>query len=183
MSIDLLIMISLALLILAGLAWSWMTIQGLQNKLSNHTKSFDKLMQINYQLNKELSELKKELNSVAMTAASSSRSGAAFSLEEITRRIDARINEALASRVMPMLESLRRLESSVDDFTNDHEERMLDLEERTKSIGKITPPSFSAEEDKIESLFNAGKSAEEIARDMHITVGKVNMVLRLRKLI
>ena len=183
MSIDLLIMISLALLILAGLAWGWMTIQGLQNKLSNHTKSFDKLMQINYQLNKELSELKKELNSVAMTAASSSRSGAAFSLEEISRRIDASINEALASRVMPMLESLRRLESSVDDFTNDHEERMLDLEERTKSIGKITPPSFSAEEDKIESLFNAGKSAEEIARDMHITVGKVNMVLRLRKLI
>ena len=52
-------MISLALLILAGLAWGWMTIQGLQNKLSNHTKSFDKLMQINYQLNKELSELKK----------------------------------------------------------------------------------------------------------------------------
>ena len=181
MSIDLLIMISLTLLILAGLAWGWMTIQGLQNKLSNHTKSFDKLMQINYQLNKELSELKKELNSVVMTAGS--RSGAAFSLEEITRRIDARINEALASRVMPMLESLRRLESSVDDFTNDHEERMLDLEERTKSIGKITPPSFSAEEDKIESLFNAGKSAEEIARDMHITVGKVNMVLRLRKLI
>lgn len=182
MSIDLLIMISLALLILAGLAWGWMTIQGLQNKLSNHTKSFDKLMQINYQLNKELSELKKELNSVAMMTASS-RSGVAFSLEEISRRIDARINEALASRVMPMLESLRRLESSVDDFTNEHEERMLDLEERTKSIGKITPPSFSAEEDKIESLFNAGKSAEEIARDMHITVGKVNMVLRLRKLI
>ncbi|MCI6695212.1 MAG: hypothetical protein MR469_06175 [Campylobacter sp.] len=182
MSIDLLIMISLALLILAGLAWGWMTIQGLQNKLSNHTKSFDKLMQINYQLNKELSELKKELNSVAMMTASS-RSGVAFSLEEISRRIDARINEALASRVMPMLESLRRLESSVDDFTNEHEERMLDLEERTKSIGKITPPSFSAEEDKIESLFNAGKSAEEIARDMHITLGKVNMVLRLRKLI
>lgn len=181
MSIDLLIMISLTLLILAGLAWGWMTIQALQNKLSNHTKSFDKLMQINYQLNKELGELKKELNSVA--AASSSRSGAAFSLEEISRRIDARINEALASRVMPMLESLRRLESSVDDFTNDHEERMLDLEERTKSIGKITPPSFSAQEDKIENLFNAGKSAEEIARDMHITVGKVNMVLRLRKLI
>ena len=182
MSIDLLIMISLTLLILAGLAWGWMTIQGLQNKLSNHTKSFDKLMQINYQLNKELSELKKELNSVAMMTAGS-RSGAAFSLEEISRRIDARINEALASRVMPMLESLRRLESSVDDFTNEHEERMLDLEERTKSIGKITPPSFSAEEDKIESLLNAGKSAEEIARDMHITVGKVNMVLRLRKLI
>lgn len=181
MSIDLLIMISLTLLILAGLAWGWMTIQALQNKLSNHTKSFDKLMQINYQLNKELGELKKELNSVAV--ASGSRSGAAFSLEEITRRIDARINEALASRVMPMLESLRRLESSVDDFTNDHEERMLDLEERTKSIGKITPPSFSAQEDKIENLFNAGKSAEEIARDMHITVGKVNMVLRLRKLI
>lgn len=181
MSIDLLIMISLTLLILAGLAWGWMTIQALQNKLSNHTKSFDKLMQINYQLNKELGELKKELNSVAV--ASSSRSGAAFSLEEISRRIDARINEALASRVMPMLESLRRLESSVDDFTNDHEERMLDLEERTKSIGKITPPSFSAQEDKIENLFNAGKSAEEIARDMHITVGKVNMVLRLRKLI
>lgn len=182
MSIDLLIMISLTLLILAGLAWGWITIQGLQNKLSNHTKSFDKLMQINYQLNKELSELKKELNSVAMMTAGS-RSGTAFSLEEISRRIDARINEALASRVMPMLESLRRLESSVDDFTNEHEERMLDLEERTKSIGKITPPSFSAEEDKIESLFNAGKSAEEIARDMHITVGKVNMVLRLRKLI
>ena len=110
MSIDLLIMISLTLLILAGLAWGWMTIQGLQNKLSNHTKSFDKLMQINYQLNKELSELKKELNSVVMMTAGS-RSGAAFSLEEISRRIDARINEALASRVMPMLESLRRLES------------------------------------------------------------------------
>lgn len=178
MSIDLLIMISFALIILLLLVWGYSIIHAMQNKLANHTKSFDKLMQINYQLNKEVGELKKELQSLSLN-----HKGAAFSLDEMTKRIDTRINETLATRVMPMLESLRRLESSVDEFANEHEERMLDLEERTKSISKITPPSFEAEEDKIASLYQSGQNPETIARSMQLSVGKVMMVLRLRKLI
>lgn len=181
MSIDLLIMIIFALLVMLLLVWGYSIIQGLQNKITNHTKSFDKLIQINYQLNKDISELRKDLTTLQNSIQTSSH-GAAFNLEEITRRIDARINEALASRVLPMLDSLRRLENSVDDFSSEHEERLQDLEERTKSISKITPPSFEAQEDKIERLFKAGKSVENIAKDLHIGLGTVNMVLKLRKL-
>lgn len=177
MSIDLLIMIIFALLVLLLLVWGYSIIQNLQNKIANHTKSFDKLMEANHALNKEINELKAQISTMSQSSKS-----AVFNLEEITRRIDARINEALASRVLPMLDSLRRLESSVDDFTNEHEERIQDLEERTKSISKITPPSFEAQEDTIERLFNAGKSPENIARDLHVGVGTVIMVLKLRKL-
>lgn len=178
MGIDLLIMISFALIILLLLVWGYSIIHAMQNKLTNHTKSFDKLMQLNYQLNKELGELKKEMNAYSLASK-----GASFSLEEITKRIDTRINETLATKVMPMLESLKRLESSVDEFENLHEERILDLEERTKSISKITPPSFEAEEDKIEMLFKAGQSPEHIARDLHIPINKVTMVLKIRHLV
>lgn len=183
MSIDLLIMISFALLILALLVWAYIIIGGIQNKIANHTKSFDKLMQVNYQLTKDLNDLKKQVSQIETNITTLNSKGAAFTLDEITRRIDARINEALASRVMPMLDSLRNLENSVDNFASEHDERILDLEERTKSIRSVSPPSFSAEEDRIEALFRKGKNAEGIARELHITVGKVNMVLRLKHLI
>ena len=177
MSIDLLVMIVFALLVLLLLVWGYSIIQNLQNKIANHATSLDKLMQANHQLNKELSELRAQIGLLNQSSKS-----AVFNLEEITRRIDSRINEALASRVMPMLDSLKRLESSVDDFTSEHEERMQDLEERTKSISKITPPSFEAQEDKIERLYKAGKTPENIARDLRIGVGTVMMILKLRKL-
>lgn len=178
MSNDLLIL--LGILVLVGLLflWMWLQMQSFSRRLKNHAKSIDKLMQANYELNKQNMQMRNAINSYI----SSSR-GASFELEQITKRIDARVNEAIASRILPMIDSLKRLEDSVDDFASEHEGRMLDLEERTKSISKITPPSFEKEEDRIVELYNQGHSIQGIARDLHTTVGRVDMVLRIKKMI
>ena len=65
---------------------------------------------------------------------------------------------------------------------SEQQERLYSLEERTKSIGKITPPSFEANnENRVVEMFRAGKTPEAIARDLQLGVGQVTMILKFKK--
>ena len=65
---------------------------------------------------------------------------------------------------------------------DEQQERLYSLEERTKSIGKITPPSFEANnENRVVEMFRAGKTPEAIARDLQLGVGQVTMILKFKK--
>ncbi|EPJ2171569.1 DUF6115 domain-containing protein, partial [Campylobacter jejuni] len=47
---------------------------------------------------------------------------------------------------------------------------------------KLTP-NYDTEEQKIENLFKEGKSIEQIAKDLRIGTGNVELVLKFKKLI
>lgn len=178
MNNDLIILLGILVLIGLLFLWSWLQIQSFNKRLRNHARSIDKLMQANYELNKKNAQLKESIKGFI----ASSRS-AGLEMEQINKSFDAKINEAIASKIMPMIASLKRLEENMGDFASEHNERMYDLEKRTESFSKITPPSFEKEEDYIVDLYKNGQSIESIAKDLHITLGRVEMVLRFRKMI
>ena len=98
-------------------------------------------------------------------------------------QIEDQVNRAISQRVIPMLQSLKNLEDTIDKFQDEQEDRMYNLEERTRNISKITPPNFGREEDRVVELFRSGKSKEEIAREMRKSVGQINMILKIHKAI
>lgn len=132
------------------------------------------LIKENYQLKKQLNG---QLNQPIVMQND-------INLKDIYDQIDAKITDGINAKVIPMLESVKSIEKVIDDFQNDQQNRIYNLEERTKTISKITPPGFDDnDENRIIQLYSSGKSIENIARDLRLSVGRVIMVLKFHKVI
>ncbi|WP_205569804.1 DUF6115 domain-containing protein, partial [Klebsiella pneumoniae] len=85
-------------------------------------------------------------------------------------------------KILPILKSLQGMEHIIEQFQNEQQERLLSLEQKAQSITKLTP-NYDAEEQKIIDLFKEGKSIEQIAKDLRIGTGNVELVLKFKKII
>ena len=145
-------------------------------KFGRYEKILDALIKENY-------IIKKALEGGENLPRSNFDYGAGLNQKLIHDQIEDQVNRAISQRVIPMLQSLKNLEDTIDKFQDEQEDRMYNLEERTKNISKITPPNFDREENRIVDLFRSGKSQEEIAREMRMSVGRINMILKIHKAI
>ena len=103
-------------------------------------------------------------------------------MSQIEHQIDIKISEGLSHKIAPIIENVRIIEQSVNEIKDDQLDRLYNLEERTKSISKITPPSFEvSNESKVVEMYRAGKSPEMIAKDLQLGVGQVTMILKFKK--
>ncbi|ELU7404122.1 hypothetical protein ABNV59_001050 [Campylobacter jejuni] len=101
--------------------------------------------------------------------------------EEIMIELDKQIS----SKITPVLSTLKTMEHIIEDFQNEQQKqqnRLLNLEQKAQSMAKLTP-NYDTEEQKIENLFKEGKSIEQIAKDLRIGTGNVELVLKFKKLI
>lgn len=145
-------------------------------KFKIYDKILDGLIKENY-------NLKKLINDMPVQTEIRHSGGLDLSMDELAKRIDIRINDALSSRVIPMLQSLKKIEDSIDRFQDEQQDRIFNIEERTKNISKITPPNFDQEENRIVNMYRSGQSPEQIAKELNMGVGRVNLVLKLHKAI
>lgn len=104
-------------------------------------------------------------------------------INEFEYRIKDKINQELNERVFPVLESLRGIEALIESFQNEQQSRLSSLEEKTKTISKITPPPIEAREKQILELFKTGKTALDITKTLRLGIGTVEFVLRMHNLI
>lgn len=148
-------------------------------KDSQTSKKFAKFEIILESLIRENYELKKELKNIDIHPAPSEP----LDMQEVARSIEFSVNEAVNAKVIPIIESLKAMENAIGSFKDDQQNRMYNLEERTRTINKLTPPDFDIEENRIVELYNSGKSIESIARDLRLSVGRVSMVLKVHKVI
>lgn len=84
------------------------------------------------------------------------------------------------SRIMPILESLQEVENIIKEFQSDQQNRILSLEQQSKTISKLSP-NFDNEEEKVLALFKSGMSIEQIAKDLRIGTGRVEFILKFNK--
>lgn len=145
-------------------------------KFGRYEKILDALIKENY-------IIKKALEGGENLPRSNFDYGAGLNQKLIHDQIEDQVNRAISQKVIPMLQSLKNLEDTIDKFQDEQEDRMYNLEERTKNISKITPPNFDREENRVVDLFRSGKSQEEIAREMRMSVGRINMILKIHKAI
>lgn len=92
------------------------------------------------------------------------------------------IEKEISNKILPILKSLKGFESVIGELQSEQENRLSSLEQKTQSFTKLSP-DYSSEEQKIIDLFKAGKSIEQIAKDLRISTGNVEFALKFNKAI
>lgn len=169
MNEDVLYMVFVIVLLIAILAYinirdkeNMVKISRLQNAMEDMTK--------------ELHYLKKEFLLKAENSEESQN------LELLKDEMKILLEKELTQKILPVLKSIQGMEHVIEEFQNEQQSRLLNLEQRAQSITKFTP-NYDAEEQKIVDLFKEGKSVEQIAKDLRMGTGSVELVLKFKQLI
>ncbi|MCX2682728.1 hypothetical protein OQH60_01630 [Campylobacter sp. MIT 21-1685] len=92
------------------------------------------------------------------------------------------LEKEISAKIIPVLKSLKGMEHIIEEFQNEQQNRILNLEQKTKNMTKLTP-NYDNQEQKIVELFKEGKNVEQIAKDLRIGTGKVELVLKFKQLL
>lgn len=134
-----------------------------------------KLQNVMEEFDKELHYLKKNLGNKDEYEED-------YKLTLLKEEMQVMIEKELSSKILPILRSLQGVEHIIEEFQNEQQSRILNLEQKTQSMTKLTP-NYDTEEQKIIDLFKSGKSVEQIAKDLRIGTGNVELVLKFKQLI
>lgn len=170
MSEDILYLVFVIVLLIAMLAY--MNIKDRENMAK-----IIKLQNAMEDMTKELHYLKKEL--LSKTEENSDEN---YNFELLKDEMKIMLEKELAQRILPVLRSIQGMEHIIEEFQNEQQNRILNLEQKAQSMTKLTP-NYDTEEQKIIDLFKQGKSIEQIAKDLRIGTGNVELVLKFKQLI
>lgn len=165
--------VAFGIVLLIVIALSYMKDVEMARKFSKYEKILDSLMKENH-------AIKKQLQTLEITATLPKEDG---DLQSIEDKLVLKIQSEINNKIIPVLSSIESIEHAIANFQTEQQDRIYDLEERTKSITKISPPNTSSDEDKIVALYNSGLSIENIAKDLQLSVGKVDLILKIRGLL
>ncbi|MCV3453868.1 hypothetical protein L8W55_03550 [Campylobacter sp. FU_520] len=173
MGSDLLLWLVVALLIFAMFAY--MMIKEKENiaKINELGKMIEDLNKQYHYLKKEsLDEQEQEKEEIDTEAIKEELK------EELLQVLEQKINQ----NIIPILNALKEVEEVIEEFQSEQKNRLLNLEQKTQSITKLSP-SYDNEEQKVIELFNQKKSIEQIAKDLRIGMGRVELILKFNKLL
>ncbi|EAH9252687.1 hypothetical protein H0L85_000890 [Campylobacter jejuni] len=170
MSDDILYLVFIIVLLIAMLAY--MNIKERENNAK-----IAKLQNVIEDITKELHYFRKELG-----VKDDSEEDEDYKTSLLKEEIMIELDKQISSKITPVLRTLKTMEHIIEDFQNEQQNRLLNLEQKAQSMTKLTP-NYDTEEQKIENLFKEGKSIEQIAKDLRIGTGNVELVLKFKKLI
>jgi hypothetical protein len=139
-------------------------------KLSIYEKSIEELNYQNHVLNKALNELR------------SVEKKPEFDAQEFEKKIMHSVNEDIRKSVLPVVGSLKEIESIIQHFKDEQSTRIDRIESRTKEMSFVSSSPSSSNEKMIITHYSKGKSEAEIAKDLRIGIGEVDLVLKLANL-
>ena len=119
------------------------------------------------ELNKKLYDIEKELKSVS-----------SVDKDELKDYIDEVIEDNLEKITHFILSSKEEEEKRIKKIEATIEDKLTGLEDKIKSL-TVIPENYQTNEKKIVSLYNKGLSVSEIARNLRIGIGEVELVLKI----
>lgn len=170
MNEDLLYLVFVIILLIAMVAYMYV-------KDKENTAKIIQIQNAMEEITKQLHYFKKELGT-----EKSEIKDFDYNSELIKEELKIALEKELSSKIMPILTSIRTMEGIIEEFQNEQQNRLLNLEQKAKSMTKLTP-NYDTEEQKIVDLFKEGKSIEQIAKDLRIGTGNVELVLKFKQLI
>lgn len=170
MSDDVLYLVFIIVLLIAMLAY--MNIKERENNAK-----IAKLQNVIEDITKELHYFRKELG-----VKDDSEEDEDYKTSLLKEEIMIELDKQISSKITPVLRTLKTMEHIIEDFQNEQQNRILNLEQKAQSMTKLTP-NYDTEEQKIVDLFKEGKSIEQIAKDLRIGTGNVELVLKFKQLI
>lgn len=167
MSIETLAFIALAVLVIIIFLMVYIRDIEINKKLGVFERSIEELNYQNHVLNKAFKESKKE--------------------DPIdTQALEKKILEASKSEIqrtiLPMIVSLQDIEGIIETFKEEQSARIDRLESRTKEMSGLPTGTSSSNEKMIVAQFARGRNEAEIAKDLRIGIGEVDLVLKLANL-
>ncbi|EHZ4885130.1 hypothetical protein K5688_000623 [Campylobacter lari] len=170
---DLLLWLVVALLIFAMFAYMMIKEKESIVKINELGKMIEDLNKQYHYLKKEsLDEQEQEKEEIDTEAIKEELK------EELLQALEQKINQ----NIIPILNALKEVEEVIEEFQSEQKNRLLNLEQKTQSITKLSP-SYDNEEQKVIELFNQKKSIEQIAKDLRIGMGRVELILKFNKLL
>ncbi len=119
-------------------------------------------------LNKKVYDLEKELK----------QKESGIDKQEIKEYIDENIEESLQKITQFVVSFKNEEEKYLSEIEDNMEEKLTILEDKIKNF-TVMPDSYSSNEKKIVSLYNKGLNVSEIARNLRIGIGEVELVLKI----
>ncbi len=171
MSNDVLYLVFMIVLLVAILAY-----MNIKDKESN--AKINKLQGVVEDITKELHYLRKELG----VKDEDDQEEEDYKITLLKEEIQITLEKQISAKITPVLRTLKTMEHIIEDFQNEQQNRILNLEQKAQSMTKLTP-NYDTEEQKIVDLFKEGKSIEQIAKDLRIGTGNVELVLKFKQLI
>ncbi|ACZ11194.1 conserved hypothetical protein [Sulfurospirillum deleyianum DSM 6946] len=170
MSIETLAFIGLAALVIIVFLMVYIRDMEVNKKLSIYEKSIEELNYQNHVLNKALNELRTQEKEPAFDPAVLEQKMVQFVKEEIHKS------------AIPVVSSLKEIESIIYHFKEEQSSRLERIESRTKEMSFASASPSSSNEKMIIAHYTKGKSEAEIAKDLRIGIGEVDLVLKLANL-
>lgn len=103
-------------------------------------------------------------------------------VEGIKSQLKGSVQEEINNHVIPLLDSLRDIEGIIEDFKTEQQNRIIKLEERTKSMNMLSPTSSTSNEKQVIQAYKNGSSINTIAKDLRLGVGEVEFILKMHNL-
>lgn len=167
MSIETLAFIALSALVVIIFLMVYIRDVEINKKLSIFERSIEELNYQNHVLNKVMKDASaKEV----------------FDAKAFERKILELTKNEVQNSVVPMVASLQDIEHIIETFKEEQTTRIDRLESRTKEMSGIPTGTSSSNEKMIVAQFARGRSEAEIAKDLRIGIGEVDLVLKLANL-
>jgi len=167
-SIETLAFGALALLVIIIFLMVYIRDVEITKKLSIYERSIEELNYQNHVLNKALKDLgTKE----------------PIDFKAFEKKMIELAKQEIQHSVVPMVASLQDIEQIIETFKEEQTTRIDRLESRTKEMSGLASGGTSSSNEKmIVAQFSRGKSEAEIAKDLRIGIGEVDLVLKLANL-
>jgi len=140
----------------------------MQTKDSEVSKKFFLYEKAIEDLNKKIYEVEKELKT--------KEDG--VSKKQIEEYIDQKLEESLEKITQFIISFKDEQENVLLDTKDEITQKLSLIDEKIKNI-VVMPESYQSNEKKIVNLYNKGLSVSEIARNLRIGIGEVELVLKI----
>lgn len=139
----------------------------INKKLLIYEKSIEELNYQNHVLNKAINDVSKKEN---------------VEFKAFEQKIVEKMKNEVQSTVLPMISSLQDIETIIENFKEEQSARIERIESRTKEMNCLPSSTSSSNEKMIVAQYARGKSEAEIAKDLRIGIGEIDLVLKLANL-
>ncbi len=167
MSIELIGLIALSILVVILFFLTFLRDQEVSSKLSTYERIIEDLNRENHILSKNIEKLSSKDN---------------YDLKNFKNEIRKQITIEVQDSLLPMVDSIKEIETVMVSFQDEQIARIDSLENKTKEKNFVPPNVAESNEKIIISQYRSGRSEAMIAKDLRIGIGEVDLILKLANL-
>lgn len=169
MTVEMIGLVVVVVLLVIMFAMMHLREMSMSKKLAKYENTIDEITRQNYMLEKAISELKE-----------SGGSGIDSAKNEIDSYVASLLSSELKKAIEPMEITINEIESAMRNFKNTQTYRIDKLEERSDALSYLTTQNSSNKnEEEIINQFKEGYTESEIAKNLQIGLGEIDLVLKL----